>query len=161
MFQPLPNTSTTSTTTFSLAASSDTDPKSNPSFEGFRFPAIQTPESASRGQAQPGQTPSQPDPATGPAVVPGQAVSVPNQRSTTPPHSPVRQPSKPDLTKADQERLAENVARIALVQPKGLLTSYLDFTLQDLLTTAVNQHRLEIRDAAIGKKVSVVLFFLY
>ncbi|EXJ62622.1 hypothetical protein A1O7_03060 [Cladophialophora yegresii CBS 114405] len=72
------------------------------------------------------------------------------QRSTTPPHSPRQTPAQSVFTQADRQRLAANVARIGFTQPNGLLHSFLEFALRELLTTAFKQHQQELRDAAIA-----------
>ncbi|ETI23530.1 hypothetical protein G647_05332 [Cladophialophora carrionii CBS 160.54] len=71
-------------------------------------------------------------------------------RSTTPPHSPRQTPAQPVFTPADRHRLAANVARVGFTQPNGLLHSFLEFALREVLTTAFRQHQQELRDAAIA-----------
>ena len=72
------------------------------------------------------------------------------QRSTTPPYPPRQPPTKPVFTQADRRKLVANVARIGFTQPNGLLSSYLEFALNELLTTAFKQHQRESHVAAIG-----------
>ncbi|OQV10340.1 hypothetical protein CLAIMM_14357 [Cladophialophora immunda] len=128
---------------FQVQPASTTEPVSKPTLEKFTFsPATTSPTTS--GTQQPGFQLDKIKPTSSPAF------EEPPRRSTTPPHSPRQSLAKPVFTQADRSKLAENVARIALTQQRGLLNSYLDFTLRDLVTTAFNQHRLEARDAAIA-----------
>lgn len=138
---------------FPSKPSSNLDDTQKP-LETFKFPSNPsippaTTSSTEKVEAKPKQ-PQAKTPVES-RVAPPPVATEPVRRSTTPPHSPRRPPSKPVFTKADRDRLAENVARVALTQSKGLLASYIEFTVQDLVTTALNQHVLEVRDAAIGK----------
>jgi hypothetical protein len=72
------------------------------------------------------------------------------QHSTTPPESPRQAPAKPVFTEADRHKLASIVARVGLTQPNGLLKSYVEFALREILTPVFNQHQRELRQAAIG-----------
>ncbi|KIW71012.1 hypothetical protein, variant [Phialophora macrospora] len=90
-----------------------------------------------------------PDHSEKPPLAPTSASPQP-QRSTTPPCSPRQPLAPPVFTQADRQRLAANVARIGFTQPNGLLHSFLEFALRDLLTTVFKQHQQERRDAAIA-----------
>ncbi|OAL26797.1 hypothetical protein AYO20_09939 [Fonsecaea nubica] len=122
--------------------SSTPDPIPKPPLQKFNFPTAATPATTSEDQ----RSSQQPDTTT---VTPSSTLKDHPHRSTTPPCSPRQPPPKPVFTQTDRNKLAGNIARIALTQQRGLLDSYLEFTLRDLVTTAFNQHRLEVRDAAI------------
>ncbi|OAP61197.1 hypothetical protein AYL99_03398 [Fonsecaea erecta] len=133
----------------SVTGSLETQPSSilesvsKPSLEKFNFSTTASSTTTLGNQQHPSQ---QLDKTT---IAPSPSFTEASTRSTTPPHSPRQPPPKPVFTHADRNKLAENVSRIALTQQRGLLNSYIDFTLRDLVTTAFNQYRLEARDAAI------------
>ncbi|KAJ9603754.1 actin cytoskeleton and mitosis protein [Cladophialophora chaetospira] len=71
------------------------------------------------------------------------------QRSTTPPGSPRQPPAKAVPTQEERHRLAAIVARIGFTQKNGLLNSFIQFALRELLSTVWEQHHRELREAAI------------
>jgi hypothetical protein len=115
-----------------------------PPSQGFKFPPVPPPTTKSNSQAAP-------KPDLFPRITPAEASSISSpaaaaslQRSTTPPQSPPRSP-------VDRDRLTADLARIALVRQDGLIRKYIEFTLPDLVRTSLNQYRLEVHDAAVGK----------
>ncbi|KAI1612236.1 SAC3/GANP/Nin1/mts3/eIF-3 p25 family-domain-containing protein [Exophiala viscosa] len=108
--------------------------------EGFKFPQIQT-SAASTTKA---------DVPNAKLTYEPSAHKAPSSKPTIPPQSLPPPPSQPAFTQKDRDRLASDLARIALTRQDGLLRKYIEFTLPDLVKTALNQHRLELHDAAVA-----------
>ncbi|KIX09959.1 uncharacterized protein Z518_01040 [Rhinocladiella mackenziei CBS 650.93] len=137
---------------FTTKPSSIPETKQRPS-EAFKCPPAPLPTGSSANQGPAEQPLTGPEPTTDLFVDINPSTAAPQaapQISTTPPHSPVRPPSNPVFTEADRSKLAGNLARAALLRPHGLLQNYVEYTLPDLVRTALNQHRLEVFDAAVA-----------
>jgi hypothetical protein len=50
----------------------------------------------------------------------------------------------------DRKKLAELVAHISFTQPDGLVASFVDVALRELLTVVFNQYLQELQEEAIG-----------
>ncbi|KAJ9494718.1 actin cytoskeleton and mitosis protein [Exophiala xenobiotica] len=129
---------------------SATEDKPKIPVEEFKFTSFKPSTTPSPSQVTP-----KPDlfpsklPSTTPSLSQPPATQPP-QQSTSPLHSPPLPPSKPAFTTEDRERLARDVASIALTRQDGLIRRYIEYTLPDLVRTALNQHQLEVHDAAVA-----------
>ncbi|KIV77338.1 hypothetical protein PV11_09141 [Exophiala sideris] len=113
--------------------------------QSFQFPPTQPPTATPVNQIT--RTSKAPDAKSTPGPSPHTTPSstTPLARSTIPPP-----PSQPAFTQTDRDRLASDLARIALTRQDGLIRKYIEFTIPDLVKTALNQHRLEVHDAAVA-----------
>jgi len=114
--------------------------------EGFKVPRIQ-PSAASTTKSDISNAKLTPESSAHKAP----SSTKPSSTTTTSPQSLAPPPSQPACTQKDRDRLASDLARIALTRQDGLIRKYIEFTLPDLVKTALNQHRLEVHDAAVGE----------
>jgi hypothetical protein len=81
------------------------------------------------------------------------------QRSTTPPFSPRQKaPDTAAIAKTEHEELVKQLSRILFTQPKGILESFIDYSLGNILRPLFDQHQKEVHDAALGKSTLLLHF---
>ncbi|KAL2419848.1 SAC3 family protein 1 [Exophiala dermatitidis] len=150
------SSTTTPTTPFFFNKPPSTSEAQKPSSGGFKFPSVQAPLIKPPDQVQPDTVPAETAKAAKPFTQPT-ASTAPPQVSTTPPHSPTPHPAEPSVSQVDRDQLVTNLATVALLRKNGMMQHYIEYTLPDLLRTALNQHRLEVHDTAVASIRSRIL----
>ncbi|EXJ79951.1 hypothetical protein A1O3_08237 [Capronia epimyces CBS 606.96] len=135
---------------------SETPPK--PASEGFKFPPVQLPtfKPADQAQAKPSPGNSHAEPSTEPVARPTTSAKA-SPGGAGPPQVPITPSTEPVFAEVDRDQLVANVAKVALLRKNGLMQHYIEYTLPDLIRTALNQHRIEVHDAAVVSIRSRVL----
>lgn len=150
-FKSTTPSATTPTTPFFVNKPPSTSEAQKPSSGAFKFPSVQASSIKAPEQAQPDTIPAETAKAAAkPFTQPTSSTASP-QVSTTPPHSPTPLPAEASVSEVDRDQLVTNLAKVALLRKNGMMQHYIEYALPDLLRTALNQHRLEVHDTAVGK----------